>query len=245
MTEIRVIKFKGIDLEGATIINGFPSMGLVNTIVANYIISSLELDQVGAFDSDSFPPISMVYDNKPKFPVRLYGDSQLKIAVVLAEFTPPPFLARPIARTLLQWAIDKKCRQIVSMDILSSVYSFKEGHIMAVGSTDSTREKFRSLGLEKFDMGIVGGIGGVLLNEARLKDFDVYSFLVQGASGKSSTLIAIDIMEILLQMMPHLKIDLAPLVKEAEFMEQYVTSIHKQAEEASKSKGLFNDSMYI
>ncbi|RKX47328.1 MAG: proteasome assembly chaperone family protein, partial [Thermotogae bacterium] len=40
MEEVRLIEFKEIDLQNGTIIAGFPSIGLVSTIAANYLIDS-------------------------------------------------------------------------------------------------------------------------------------------------------------------------------------------------------------
>ena len=41
MEEIVVIELKRVDLRGATVIDGFPSVGLVSSIAANYIINEL------------------------------------------------------------------------------------------------------------------------------------------------------------------------------------------------------------
>lgn len=73
MSGIEIRKFKDIDLKGATIIEGFPSVGLVGTIVATYLIDYLKLDQICAVDSEGFPPTSMIYVTKPKFPARIYA----------------------------------------------------------------------------------------------------------------------------------------------------------------------------
>ena len=49
---VRIIDFEKIDLSGATVIAGFPSIGLVSTIAANYLIDALNLKQVGALGYD-------------------------------------------------------------------------------------------------------------------------------------------------------------------------------------------------
>ena len=60
MEEIAVIELKRIDLRGATVIDGFPSVGLVSSIAANYIIKLLKLEQVAVMDSIHFPSVSLV-----------------------------------------------------------------------------------------------------------------------------------------------------------------------------------------
>ncbi len=51
MFEIEVRRFKNMNLEGGAVIDGFPSVGLVSTIAASYIIASNTLDQIAALDS--------------------------------------------------------------------------------------------------------------------------------------------------------------------------------------------------
>ena len=58
------------DLEGATIVVGFPGVGLVGTIAANHLINSQGLEQIGVVESPHFPAVSVVKDGVPHNPVR-------------------------------------------------------------------------------------------------------------------------------------------------------------------------------
>ncbi|TLZ50164.1 MAG: hypothetical protein E6K18_07430 [Methanobacteriota archaeon] len=58
MAEIDVRKFKDVDLKGGTVFAALPSVGLVSTIAATYMISALKMDQIMALDADDFPPPS-------------------------------------------------------------------------------------------------------------------------------------------------------------------------------------------
>ena len=60
MSDIRIFELKKTDLKGATVIDGFPSIGLVSSIVANYLVNALELEQIGIMDSSFFPSISLI-----------------------------------------------------------------------------------------------------------------------------------------------------------------------------------------
>ena len=50
------------NLKDPVLIDGFPGVGLVGTIVANFLINTLKLEQIGVIDSYKFPPISVVKD---------------------------------------------------------------------------------------------------------------------------------------------------------------------------------------
>jgi predicted ATP-grasp superfamily ATP-dependent carboligase len=65
-----------------------PIFGLVTTIAAAYLVSSLSLDQTAAIDSPWFLPISMIYAERPKFLGGICAGAEHRIAVFLSEFTP-------------------------------------------------------------------------------------------------------------------------------------------------------------
>ena len=73
MEDIKIYELKRIDLHGSTVIDGFPSVGLVSTITANYLISALNLEQIGILDSVHFPTVSVVRNSEPLNPVRIYS----------------------------------------------------------------------------------------------------------------------------------------------------------------------------
>ncbi len=106
VVEIDIRKYKDINLRDGVVLDGFPSVGLVSSISASYLISSLQLDQIAVLDSEHFPPVSLVYEGKPKFPARIHASENHKMAVFSAEFTPNPSLDRAIGRKILSWAKD-------------------------------------------------------------------------------------------------------------------------------------------
>jgi len=78
MTEdIKIYELKRVDLKGATVIDGFPSVGLVSSIAANYLINMLKMEQIGIMDSMYFPTVSLVRDGIPQNPVRIYASERI------------------------------------------------------------------------------------------------------------------------------------------------------------------------
>jgi len=49
--DVEVVDFVEMNLNDAIVIAGFPSIGLVSTIVSNYLIDALSLEQIGALNS--------------------------------------------------------------------------------------------------------------------------------------------------------------------------------------------------
>ena len=111
--DVEIVDFEDMDLQGATVIAGFPSIGLVSTIAANYLIDALNLRQIGALDSSHFPALSVVHTGEPLSPVRIYAGAQSngeKIVVFVSEFKPKPNLINSISNArflfpLKEWSL--------------------------------------------------------------------------------------------------------------------------------------------
>src|SRR3989339_1369225 len=91
--DIRIFELKKKDLRGATIIDGFPSVGLVSSISANYLIKVLKMEHIGIMDSPQFPTVSLIRDATPLSPVRIYasdkGPRGDQLVAFISEFQAP------------------------------------------------------------------------------------------------------------------------------------------------------------
>ena len=107
LDEVQICNFEEVDLKEATVIAGFPSIGLVSTIAANYLIDALNLKQIGCITSPQFPALSVVHTGEPLSPVRIYSgiqDNGEKIVVFVSEFKPKPNLINSISEAIMNWA---------------------------------------------------------------------------------------------------------------------------------------------
>src|SRR5579871_3276856 len=126
--QVRIYELKRVDVEGAIVIDGFPSVGLVSSIVANYLIDTLEMEQIGIVESPAFPTVSLVRGGNPQHPVRIYAGSPQagrtarvadKIVAFVSEFHPAPAIIHPLAHTIMDRAPDQRCSLLVSPEGLS------------------------------------------------------------------------------------------------------------------------------
>lgn len=231
-TDLTIRKFKDLNLQGGTVINGFPAGSLINAVVANYLIAHLKLDQIACLDSLLFPPISMVYDKRPKFPARIYASEQSKVATFLSEFTPSPALARPLALLMLDWARAERCTQILSPEVFPRellIQAGEPGELYAVGSTDAARARLESVGLPQLDHGMVPYISGILLNEGRWQNFDVYILIAATTEEESIPRTAARLIGAIDQLLPGLEVDVEPLLRDAKLIEERVVKLREQA----------------
>jgi uncharacterized protein len=253
--DIEIYELKRMDIRGATVIDGFPSVGLVSSIVANYLINVLDLTQIGIMDSVYFPTVSLVRNGTPHNPVRIYAgqkvgdadDSSDQIVVFISEFQPPPNLVKPIASTMLDWAQDQRCQRLVSPEGLvieregeedSSKNNKKDNNvsIYGVASTERMRKILQENHLEEFTEGVITGVAGVLLNEGKRRDFDVATILAEAHPDYPDAKAAAKVIEVLNKLLLHIKLDAKPLYEESERIESQLKMIHRQAKDVKTPK---------
>jgi uncharacterized protein len=233
LVEVEIRTFREVDLAEGTVVAAFPSSGLVSTIVA-YLISMLDSDQVCAIESEDFPPISMVYAKKPKFPARVYAIHQSKVAVFVCEIPLPRGTHKPVARSLLQWSRAHNCRQIVSLEGFPSgreedEQTEVEPRVCGVGSTDKARAELTKRGVDLLESGVISGVTGVLLNEGRWKNYDVMALLAEARADLPDAHAAVALTRKLSELLPELKVELGPLQETSRRLEDYLDKLKSQA----------------
>ena len=231
-----IYELKKIDLRDAVILDGFPSVGLVSSIVANYIIESLGLEQIAIVDSDYFPSVALVRGWEPLNPVRVYGGKikrNTKIAVFVSEFQVPTPVIKPLASLMLDWADEKRASMVITPEGLI-VEKMKENvDVYGIASTNYASKKIPDYVL-KFEEGVITGVTGVLLTEGKKRERDVIALLAEAHPDYPDARAAGKIVEVLNDMLRGVKIDPKPLYDEAEKIEKNIADIRKQASQVKQ-----------
>lgn len=233
--DVEIIEFDEANLNDATVIAGFPSIGLVSTIVANYLIDALGLKQVGALNSPHFPTLSVVHTGEPLSPVRIYGgtlESGDKIAVFVSEFKPKPNLINSLSNSILDWVKKKKCKLLISPEgmVVEGKTSEQDNVVdaYAIGSTENARNMLQTKNIPQFKNGIIAGVSGVLLNIGKQAKFDVISILSEAHPNYPDARAAASAINVIASVIG-VDINVGPLYDEAERIEKQLQKFHKQA----------------
>ncbi len=234
-SEITIREIKPIDIEGGYLIDGFPYAGLSNAIATESLTSTVDFELAGVIDSDLFPPISIVKDNVPTFPARIFVNSTLKVAVFASYLTPHESLHREMAKTMLNWANQHKCSLILSSSLIKP--GATDPAIMGVGSTPEAKKKLNDAAIPILKDGTIPGIPGILLNEGFLSKTNVIVLLVKGHDPGPDFRSGAEICMALSKLVPGAACDLSTLLHEAEIIEK---NLKQTQEEAAPVK----DAMY-
>jgi uncharacterized protein len=248
--DVKICNFEEIDLKDGIVIAGFPSIGLVSTIAANYLIDALNLKQIGCVTSSQFPALSVVHTGAPLSPVRIYAGTKPgagKIVVFVSEFKPKPNLINSISETIMQWVCDKECKLLISPEgmVVEGKSSEDEANVeaYAIGSTESARNMLMSKDIAQFKNGIIAGVSGVLLNLGKQKKIDVISILAEAHPNypdARAAAAAINIMGLIMGV----EINVKPLYEESERIEMQLQKMHKQAKPMVSASQAPQPSMY-
>jgi uncharacterized protein len=250
---VRIYEIKRVDVEGAIVIDGFPSVGLVSSIVANYLVDTLQMEQIGIVESAAFPTVSLVRNGIPQHPVRIYagrpksdraGPGADKIVAFVSEFHPAPSIIVPLATAILDWAQEQRCSLLVSPEglLVETPTGPPRRHraglddvkVFGIASTRKARDLYIDPNTIPFTEGVITGIAGVLLNEGRRRGFDVLTFLAEAQADYPDARAAAKVIETINRILLHTPLDPVPLYAEAERIEQQLLQIQRRAAERAR-----------
>jgi uncharacterized protein len=254
--QVRIYEIKRVDVEGAIVIDGFPSVGLVSSIVANYLIDTLQMEQIGIVESPAFPTVSLVRNGVPQHPVRIYagrppadraGRGADRLVAFVSEFHPAPAIIHPLATAILDWVQEQRCSLLVSPEGLvvdSGGATGRPGRAPRLGdvkvyglaSTRKARELYIEPNMIPFSEGVITGIAGVLLNEGSRRGFDVLTFLAESQADYPDARAAAKVIETINRILLRTPLDPVPLYAEAERIEQQLLSIQRRAADRPRSE---------
>jgi len=233
-----IIEIEEMNIRGAYVIDGFPSVGLVGSIVANYLVTNLKLRQIAVIDSENFPNVSTIKDGIPHSPVRIYGGEfgeGERMVVFVSEFQPPPHVLKALGITVMDWVEDHKCRLVISPEGISTKQGGRppapDGQlaVLGVGSTPEARELLKSHDIAIFEGGVIVGLSGVLLNEGVNRTFGVITLLAEAAANIPDARAAAAEAAAINKLILHNRLDLSPLLEEAAKIEENLKDIYEKA----------------
>ena len=240
----KIVLDKDIDVSKMTLVMGFPGVGLIGTIGANFMADSLKMELVGHLQSEKLPPAAVVQDGVPLHPVRFYLKDSLMI--MLSDFAIPVQLSNAISETVLGWTGDKnRFKTIIALEGLMAepTAEEKEVRVFGVGSTESARDLLKKSEVGVFDHGWITGISGLMLAEGGSRSQDVICLLADANAMYPDARSAAKLVEMIDKLLPEIQLDLKPLYEEAEKIEENIKSQMEKAKDLVAARQVPADRM--
>ncbi|MGV8106358.1 MAG: proteasome assembly chaperone family protein [Nitrososphaerota archaeon] len=233
-----VIKtLKKMNLKGGTVIDGFATTGITNTIASECILHSINTRLIATIESSYFSQLSVVRNSIPYFPVRIYANEELKTSIFISEISIDPSLYFFIGNTMLNWAKDNECDLIISSSNIvnppkTESINSKEYSIAGIGNTVGARNRLKDSKISLLKNGTIGGIPAVLLNQSSELVIDVVILLVKIVEGIPDFRAAAELSTTISRLVPGVSCDVPLLLQEAEKIEKEIAKIKTQDTES-------------
>ena len=228
---IEIRKLKEINIEGGVVFDGFHNIGLTSIIACGCFIHSLKTELVGILDSSLFSPMSVIYDDKPNFPARIYANEEKKLGFFISELVLDPSAYRPVADLILRWSKDNKCKTIISIvgKAVEKEEEEEKPSLNVISNSSLIMKELNDAGILSLKNGTVNGIPGILLNESNWKNIDVIVFVVDFIFGVPDFRAAANVVQAISKIVPEAYCEIQLLTKEAENIENNLKMINSQA----------------
>ncbi|HKM09819.1 MAG TPA: PAC2 family protein [Candidatus Methanomethylophilaceae archaeon] len=241
MSEMNVIKYDDEKLHDAVAIVGFPTVGLVGSIVTSFIIKELNMPVLRGMSSDDMSPYCILMGGEPYPPVRVHGfcraaDTQSEcgdLMVVTSEIAPNVKQCYVLTDELLNMFQDYGIKKVICLE---GIPRYGDSDVMyACGSSPAARKVVEEFDVEPLDNGMIKGLTGVMLFEGKHRNMDIVTLLCPADQKLPDPRAAVRMVEELAKVVPELSnVDTNPLVKEAEELEKRILAqTEQQATEES------------
>jgi uncharacterized protein (TIGR00161 family) len=242
---IKIVEYEKVD-EVDYILEGFPGIGLVATMVASYLIDKLKMRVIASIESDQFPPLTSIRNGEPLPPARIYYDENSKLAIFFSEFVIPTPLVYEVSDLIIDYASRKKTKIIISVGGLTGG---KEGASIAYSAASNQKmlKLLEEAGAVPITEGATTGINGIVLSKSAQLGIDAISILLPvdpKFTNPRHAQIAIDILK---KIVP-INVDTTQLAKEAEILEKQVKdtiTTHKKKMNSYKKAMYDYGGMYV
>ncbi|MCJ7699324.1 proteasome assembly chaperone family protein [Candidatus Bathyarchaeota archaeon] len=110
--QVKIIEKEKIP-SGATLLFGFPDVGLVGLIAASHLVDELNMTEVAYVESTLLPPLIVLHEGLPHYSMRILAGDHLLLAV--SEVPIPTDTIYPIMDALIEWGRSKNVKMMISL----------------------------------------------------------------------------------------------------------------------------------
>ena len=175
---VEIIEKKEVP-SGATLLFGFPDVGLVGVIAASHLIDELNLTEVAYVDSKLLPPLIVLHEGLAHSSIRVFANQSILLAV--SEVPIPANVIYPVMDALIDWGKSKNVKIMVSLSGIpvQNRQDIKEIKAFAVASTSDTLRMAQDKGMEILTEGYMVGPQAVVLLRAAKSNSPALALLAQ------------------------------------------------------------------
>ena len=209
-----------------TIVHGFPGLGLVGTIATEFLLDHLDVEQIGKITVDEIPAMVAIHEQKMVDPFGIFYNKKYNL-VILHAVAPIQGFEWKLADFVVDVANKLQAKEIVSLE---GVAGNDPNEFKTFYYTNMKKPATKFGGIEPMKEGIIMGVTGAILLKG--DGMPLTCLFSETHSNLPDSKAAAKIVEGLDKYLG-LKVDYAPLLKQAENFEAKLQNLLKKGTEAA------------
>lgn len=233
--EVKIIEKSKVP-SGATLVFGFPDVGLVGVIAASHLIDELNLSEVAYLDSRLLPPLIVLHEGLPHSSIRIFGNDNILLAI--SEAPIPADVLYPIMDALIDWAKSKNVKMMISLSgiPIQDRQDAKELKAFAAASNTEALKIAQDKSIEVLTEGYMVGPQAIMLQRAANAGTPALALLAQCFNNYPDPEAAAEVLKELGKI-TGVKVNVAKLLEKGEEIRLRARDVMKRTqEEMSKMK---------
>jgi uncharacterized protein len=233
--QVKIVERKKIP-SGATLVFGFPDVGLVGVIAASHLIDELNLEEVAYLDSKLLPPLIVLHEGLPHSSIRIFADSNILLAI--SEAPIPVDVIYPVMDALIDWGKNKNVKMMISLSGLpiQDRQDAKELKAFAAASNPEALKIAQDKSIEILTEGYMVGPQAIMLQQAANAGTPALTLLAQCFFNYPDPEAAAEVLKDL-EKITGVKVDVAKLLEKGEEIRLRARDVMRRTqEEMSKMK---------
>ncbi|MEM4254243.1 MAG: PAC2 family protein, partial [Candidatus Woesearchaeota archaeon] len=216
--------------KGATVIEGFPGLGLVGTIATGFLLDHLKCEKIGSYYFEDPPATLAVHGCTIVDPIGIYYNKEYNLVIVHA-ITSAAGIEFAAADLILNLCGQIKASQIITIEGVGST-EIEETRGFFYTDHPQLKKTMENLGIDCLGEGIIMGVTAALLMRSK---YPMLSLFAETHSKLPDSKAAAKIIEILDRLLG-LKVNYEPLLKQAEEFEKKLKGMLEQTMKAREMK---------
>jgi len=231
---LSIIEISPIKIKRPKIIVGIPDVGLVGLIATAHLIKSLEMNEIGYFDSKDLPPVIILHDGDPKAPIRIYNKNDL--IVVISEIPVSAPLIYPLAKSIVKLAKKHEAEFLINLSGLAvpDRLEIEKPTVYGVGTTNEAKELIKKLGIPFYSEGIMIGAYALILKESINQKVSSITLLAESHYQFPDPAASAYLLETLKKLIK-VEVDIKPLLEQAEEIRIKARELMRRTQQSLKT----------
>ena len=205
----------------------------MGSIASSYLANLLKLPEIGYMESELEPPVVVVENSVPRYPIRIFGKDNLVVFVCDIPLTPK--LATEFATAVVNWSISKHSKLVIGATGLPSrdrLDQKNESPSVFYAAT-AQMENFSSIlnSAQALEEAIVVGTYALILRKCRSSGQPNITFFAESHfdfPDPGAAAAVLNVLKILL----NIEVDVKPLLEESEQIRVKTRDLMKRTQQS-------------